>query len=132
LGLESGQVFSILHVAYEKGVTRKFMPILGNVLRSLMRNTGKGIDELLGYMDTAQDGTIRSIDRLLQKSGWVLKIATSERLMGLVARLLDFKLAVWATERLLLFFLQRTIEKSEGRYVTLPRRLRQIRLAGGG
>ncbi len=131
MGLESGQVFSILQVAYREGVTAKFMPILGNVLRRLMQETGKGMDELLGSMDTAQDGTIRSIDRLLKKSGWVLKVATSERLMGLVARLLDFKLVVWATERFLLFFLQRTIEKSEGRYVTLPRRLRQIRLAGG-
>ena len=114
MGFKSGQLLAVLQAAYRKGVLAKAMPVLGNALRETMRRTGKRMDELLGLMDTAADDTVRRLDWLLDKSGPLLKLAASERLMSVVSALLDLAWVRNAMERSMVVFLCRIVASKEG------------------
>jgi hypothetical protein len=111
VGFKSGQLLAVLQAAYRKGVLAKSMPVLGNALRETMRRTGKRMDELL---DTAADDTVRKLDWLLDRSGPLLRLAASERLMALVSALLDLAWVRSVMEKSMVFLLCRIVASSEG------------------
>lgn len=114
VGFKSGQLLAVLQAAYRKGVLAKAMPVLGSALRETMRRTGKRMDELLGLMDTAADDTVRRLDWLLDRSGPLLKLAASERLMAMVSSLLDLAWVRSAMEWSMVTLLCRVVASKEG------------------
>ena len=89
MALESGQVFAVMQVAYRQGVLDRFNPLLGEALDGAMEETGFNLDDLFNQMDGAREETVEKLDRTILSSGFILRIAASDRLMRLCARLVD-------------------------------------------
>ena len=89
LAVESKQVFDVMEVAYRKGVTDKFMPLLGQAMKRVKDETGVGMAELSNSMNDVDDRTVARLDHALKYAGPFLRLAANETLMGLTSRVLD-------------------------------------------
>ncbi len=89
------------------------MPILNSTVRRVAEKTGKRTDELLDLVDIAKEPSIERAEKLLLRSGTLLKIASSERFMGFVSRLLDLSFAKRAAEAALVWYLTRAATRAQ-------------------
>lgn len=89
MAVEAERVFDLLEVAYRQGVLDRAMPLVGEALDDLREESGKPLSYFLTVMDEADDATLARLDRTLGRSGLLIRLATSERLMGLLSRALD-------------------------------------------
>ncbi|MDY6797049.1 MAG: hypothetical protein SWK76_17475 [Actinomycetota bacterium] len=122
--LEAAQVFAVMETSYRKGVIDKFIPLFGEALEGLMEETGMNMEDLLNKLDEAKPETVEKLNRLLGSSGPLLRLANNDRLMGLVSRILDLELVRRVSIRGLIWFLKRSLAKSEGEFPPLTERLR--------
>ena len=89
VALEPGLVFAVTASAYRSGVLDRGMALFGDALDGAMDETGCEMDDLVNKMDAASERTVMKIDALLARSGPLLRLAASDRLMALACRLLD-------------------------------------------
>ncbi len=83
------KMYEVMACAYRQGVTERFMPIFGEALQGVMRETGMNLEDLLNRMDEAQTSTLEKLDDRLEKIGPLLRFTASKRLMRITSRLLD-------------------------------------------
>jgi len=91
LALKPGLVFEVMASAYRHDVLDKGMSIMGDAIDGAMLDTGLKIGDLVNKMDEAQERTVMKLNNLLARSGLLLQLAASDRLMAAVSRLLDVK-----------------------------------------
>jgi hypothetical protein len=89
MALEAGQLYAVTAAAYRTGVLDKFLSIAGDAMDGAMEETGLNLDDLLNRADEVKEETLRKGDRLLGRSAFLLRFASSDRLMNLLSRLLD-------------------------------------------
>jgi hypothetical protein len=92
LALKPGLVFDVMASAYRNDVLDKSLSIMGEAIDGAMQDSGLGIGDLVNKMDEAQERTVMKLNNLLARSGPLLRLAASDRLMAAVSRLLDVKL----------------------------------------
>lgn len=89
MAAKPGLVFEVTASAYRNGVLDKGMVIFGDALVDVVEKTGFKLGDLVNRMDEASERTVMRLDALLARSGPLLRIAASDRLMAFVSRLLD-------------------------------------------
>lgn len=87
--LQPGQVFGVMAAAYRHGVLDKSMPLLGELLDGVLAETGLDMGDLVNSLDEAGEETVSRLDALFRRSGPLLRVAKSDRLMTLASRALD-------------------------------------------
>jgi hypothetical protein len=88
MALQEGLVFAVTASAYRNGVLDQGMALFGDAIDAAMERTGCEMGDLVNKVDEASARTVMRLDALLARSGPLLKVAASDRLMGLVSRLL--------------------------------------------
>lgn len=109
MALEQGLVFWVTESAYRNGVLDRGMALFGDALDATMDETGCEMGDLVNMMDEASEGTVTNLDTMLGRSGLLLRIAASDRLMALASRLLDVAVVRRAGVRLLTRVLVRMV-----------------------
>lgn len=89
MSLEPGQVFGVMAAAYRHGVLDKSMPLLGELLDGVLADTGLDMGDLVNSLDEAGEETVSRLDALFRRSGPLLRVARSDRLMAFASRALD-------------------------------------------
>ena len=89
MALKPGLVFEVTASAYRNGVIDRGMALFGDALDGAMNETGCEMGDLVNKMDEAGERTVMRIDALLARSGPLLRLAASDRLMAVVSRLLN-------------------------------------------
>lgn len=89
MALKPGLVFEVTASAYRNGVIDRGMALFGDALDGAINETGCEMGDLVNKMDEAGERTVMRIDALLARSGPLLRLAASDRLMALVSRLLN-------------------------------------------
>jgi hypothetical protein len=89
LPLKEGLVFNVTASAYRHGVLDKTMSIAGEAIDGAMSDTGLKIGDMVNGLDEATEPTVMKMDRLMARSGPLLRLAASDVVMSLVSRVLD-------------------------------------------
>lgn len=89
VSLDPTLVYQVMQCAYRNGVLAKVTAIQGEALVAVMGETDLNMGDILNRLDEAKEETVQRIDKLLARTGPLLKYANSERLMRVVSRLLD-------------------------------------------
>jgi hypothetical protein len=113
MAVESDQVFDVLEVAYRTGVLDKALPLVGEAIDDVREVDGRGMSYLLTVIDETSEETLTRFDRVLGRSGILLRLAKSERLMRLLSRLMDLAAVRRATRLGLRRYFERLLRKSE-------------------
>lgn len=82
-------MFEVTASAYRNGVIDKGMAVFGDAVERAMEQTGRGIGDFVNRLDEASEKTVMRLDRVLERSGPLLRLAASDRVMALASRLLD-------------------------------------------
>ena len=91
MALKQGLVFEVTASAYRHGVIDKYLSLTGDAIDLVMSETCFMIGDLVNKMDEADERTVMRMDKMISFSGPMLRLAASDKLMGAVSRLLDFK-----------------------------------------
>jgi hypothetical protein len=89
LPLKEGLVFNVTASAYRHGVLDKTMSIAGEAIDGAMSDTGLKVGDMVNGLDEATEPTVMKMDRLMEHSGPLLRLAASDVVMSLVSRVLD-------------------------------------------
>ena len=89
MAIKGGPLFEVTASAYRNGVIDRGMALFGDALDGAMNETGCEMGDLVNKMDEAGERTVMRIDALLARSGPLLRLAASDRLMAVVSRLLN-------------------------------------------
>ena len=79
-----------MSAAYRTGLLDKALPLVGEAISGCQEDTGLDFGDLMNKLDEAKSRTIIKLDRLLKKSGPILRLASNERLLALLSRIMDF------------------------------------------
>ena len=91
MALQPGLVFNVMACAYRHDVLDKYMSLTGDALEGVVDDTGLTVGDLVNKLDEAHERTVMRLDAVLARSGPMLRLAASDRLMAIVSRLLDMK-----------------------------------------
>jgi hypothetical protein len=100
-------LYDVMECAFRHGVMTKFLAMQGDALEAVMQETDLDMGDLLNRMDETSDETVGKMDRMLEKTGFVLRYLNNDRIMRLVSRLLDRRLV----KRMMLSITKRSILK---------------------
>ncbi len=89
MSLQSSQVYDLMRSAYASGVIDKSLPLVGRSMEKVIAETGLSLEDLVNTMDSAEEKTVRRVDRLLGHAGPLLKVLGSSFMMRMTSRLLD-------------------------------------------
>lgn len=110
-------MFSVMEKAYRTGLLDKTNVIMGEALGDVIERHGLNMEELINRMDMAQEATVKKIDRALSRSTVLLKLAGNEKMMVMMSKLMDVALVHKLSVKGMVWFLERTMAKTDG---TLP------------
>ncbi len=117
-------MFSVMEKAYRTGLMDKGNAILGDALSEVIERNGINMEDLINRMDMAREETVRKLDRALDRSTPLLKLAGNEAMMRRMSRLLDMAPVRKAAVKGMVLMLERTMAKADG---TLPPLKEQLR-----
>jgi hypothetical protein len=89
VALEASELFGLMEVAYRKGVLDKNSRIMGEAIGIALANNGKTIQDLMNNLDNIEEKSLARANRLLEKAGPFIRLASNEKLMEVMSRLLD-------------------------------------------
>ena len=124
MALEPGQVYAVMRAAYRQGVLDEFAPLLGEALDRAMEETGSDLNDLFNQMDEAQENTVKKLDKTISSSGFFMRIAGSDRLMRLCARLVEKERSKRVIVNVMRDFFVAKIDPEKYRQVPVGRRFR--------
>jgi hypothetical protein len=101
LALETADAFGLMANAYRTGLLDKALPLVGQAINGCQEDTGLDFGELMVRLDEAKSETIVKLDRLFKKSGPIVRLASNQRLLGLLSRMMDLRVVRQATSFLL-------------------------------
>jgi hypothetical protein len=109
MALETIDAFGLMANAYQAGLLDKVLPLVGQAISGCQEDTGLDFGDLMVKLDEAKSGTIVKLDRLLKKSGPMVRLASNKRLLGLLSRMMDLGAVRQATAFLLRKMLVRVV-----------------------
>ena len=87
--VDTQAIFRVMRYAYRHGVLEVFMHVQGKALEMAMLKTGADMGDLLNRLDEARPETLEKLDRLLRRTGPLLKFLENEQVMRLAGRILS-------------------------------------------
>ena len=124
--LKPEQLFTFMEVAYRQGVIDKVMPLVGQSLEKLKANSGLTMDDLLNKLDGAAPESIEKLNKVLNWSPPLLRLAGNDILMSLLSKMLSIQMVqhmtVWVMEK----YFAHVLAKSDGTLPTLSEKLKGL------
>lgn len=89
MAFDPDDAFKFMRCMYRNGVLDRFSAIQGEVMVEVMVEAGLNMGDLSNNMDQASEQSVARIDRMLGMMGPAFRHLANDRLMRLIARLLD-------------------------------------------
>jgi hypothetical protein len=86
---------------------------MGEALYLLMLESGMYMGNLLDMLDEAGEGTLLKVDKMLSRTGLIIRIIDNDLLMRLAARLLDYRRVRAATVNLIYRVLSKAVSSED-------------------
>lgn len=106
MAFDPAVMYRFMETSYRFGVLDKIMTIQGQALDEVVAEKNLSMADFLERMDEAGEGTVAKIDKQLDRSKLLLKIASNEWMMRLTSKILDYpsvrRLLIHITKRYLL------------------------------
>ncbi|MBU1670770.1 MAG: hypothetical protein KKF41_05080 [Actinobacteria bacterium] len=130
MAFETGQMVGFMQVAYRNGTLDRFMRIFGKSVYGLMDENGTSFDVLIHRLDEGGAAAIANFERLLSRSGPLMKLVSRDWVMRAASRMLDVKAFAGLLSLAIEMTLAVYLAKNEGRERpvsdTLKRYLRKL------
>jgi hypothetical protein len=117
LAFDPDLMFSVMEKAYRTGLFDKMNVIMGEALGEVISKHGLNMEVLINHMDDAKEETVMKMDKALNNSTFMLKLAGNEKMMVMMSKLMDSALVHKIAVKGMAWFLDRTLAKADG---TLP------------
>lgn len=114
MAVDTADMVAFMQVAYRQGVLDRVFPMLGDSMSAVMRKTGMTFEDFVYRIDEASVETLDKVGDFFVKWGGALRVLSSDRLMGLARRMLDFTLVARATRFGMQAVLMVVISKGSG------------------
>ncbi len=90
--LNTERAYEAMECAYRNGVMEKAAKIMTTAMQEVMEKNNLSLYEFINKMDEMQEEKLLKMEKLLQHSNLLFRLATSNILMKIISRLLDFRL----------------------------------------
>ncbi len=89
MAFDPDDAFEFMRCMYRSGLLDRFSAIQGQVMAEVMAEAGLNMGDMSNNLDNASEQSVAKIDRMLGMMGPAFRYLADDRLMRLIARLLD-------------------------------------------